>query len=312
VVTGWAELVEDYLRLRRSLGARLERPGAMLAGFARCQQDNRAPHLTIEAALAWALQPEDAEPVWYWTRLSAVRGLSAYLHAIDPRHQLVPGGLLRRDYHRKTPYLFTSADVDVLLRAAAGLRSPLYAATFHTLLALLSVTGMRPGEAIRLDREDVDLARAVITVTDTKRGKTRRLPLHPSTVTALREYAARRDQLCPLPLAPAFLLAGGGARLRRRNVQRTFTRLVRRHGIGQPRGAGMKNFRHALAVTTLIGWYRSDADVAARLPLLSAWLGHSDPAFTYWYLTASPELLAAVTERITRIARQQAPSQPEP
>jgi integrase/recombinase XerD len=204
---------------------------------------------------------------------------------IDPRHQLVPGGLLRRDYHRKTPYLFTSADVDVLLRAAAGLRSPLYAATFHTLLALLSVTGMRPGEAIRLDREDVDLARAVITITGTKRGKTRRLPLHPRHRHRAAGIRRPPRSAVPLPLAPAFLLAGGGSRLRRRNVQRTFTRLVRRHGIGQPRGAGMKNFRHALAVTTLIGWYRSDADVAARLPLLSAWLGHSDPAFTYWYLT---------------------------
>jgi integrase/recombinase XerD len=299
MVTDWARLVEDYLELRRSLGVRLEGPGISLAGFARHQQDLGASHLMIDAALAWALQPGGAEPVWHAMRLSAVRGLSAYLHAIDPRHQEVPDRLLRRGYHRKPPCLLASADIAILLRAAASLRPPLYAATFHTLIGLLSVTGMRPGEAIRLDRADVDLDHAIITVTDTKRKTTRRLPLHFSTVAALREYAARRDQLCPLPRDPAFLLTGTGARLDLRTLQRTFTRLARRHGIARPpRGPGLKDFRHTLAVTILTGWYRSGADVTARLPLLSAWLGHRSPASTYWYVTASPELLAAVTEQM--------------
>jgi len=299
MVTGWQRLVRDYLELRRSLGVSLEGPGIMLAGFARHQQDAGALHLTTEAALAWAVQPEDTEPVWHAMRLSAVRGFSAHLHSLGPLHQVVPDRLLRRNYHRKPPYLFTSTDVDVLLRAAAGLRPPLYAATFHTLIGLLSVTGMRPGEAIRLDRADVDLARALLSVTDTKRKTTRRLPLHPSTVLALRDYVTRRDQLCPLPRDPAFLLTGAGVRPDLRTLQRTFTRLAARHGIARPpRGPGLKDFRHTLAVTTLTGWYRSGADVTARLPLLSAWLGHRSPASTYWYITASPELLAAVTEQM--------------
>jgi len=158
---------------------------------------------------------------------------------------------------------------------------------------------MRPGEAIRLDRADVDLARAVTTVTDTKRKTTRRLPLHPSTVAALRDYETRRDHLCPLPRDPAFLLTGAGARPDLRTLQRTFTRLARRHGIARPpRGPGLKDFRHTLAVTILTGWYQSGADVTASLPLLSAWPGHRTPASSYWYITASPGLLAAVTERM--------------
>jgi integrase/recombinase XerD len=271
MVTGWAGLAEDYPELRRSLGVRLEGPGISLAGFARRQQDLGASRLMTGAALTRALQPGGAEPAWHAMRLSAVRGLPAYLHAIDPRHQEVPDRLLRRGCHRKPPCLLASADIAILLRAAASLRPPLYAAAFHTLIGLLSVTGMRPGEAIRLDRADVDPGHAIITVTDTRRKTTRRLPLHFSTVAALREYAARRDQPCPLPRDPAFLLTGTGARLDLRTLQRTFTRLARRHGIARPpHGPGLKDFRHTLAVTILTGWYRSGADVTARLPLLSA------------------------------------------
>jgi integrase/recombinase XerD len=156
----------------------------------------------------------------------------------------------------------------------------------------------------------VDLARALISVTDTKRKTGRRLPLHPSTVLALRDYVTRRDQLCPLPRDPAFLLTGAGVRLDLRTVQRTFTRLVARHGIARPpRGPGLKDFRHTLAVTILTGWYADGGDVTARLPLLSAWLGHRSPASTYWYITTSPELLAAVTEQMAT-ARDSISSEP--
>jgi integrase len=177
----------------------------------------------------------------------------------------------------------------------------LRAATYQTLTGLLAVTGMRAGEAIRLDQPDVDLRAGLLTIRQSKFGKSRQLPLHATTVAALAGYAALRDRQHPRPATPAFFVSLTGTRLIYKNVHRTFHRLTRAAGLA-PRSPRCRprihDLRHSFAVAALLGWHQDGGDVAARLPLLSAWLGHADPASTYWYLTGTPELLALTGQRL--------------
>ena len=186
------------------------------------------------------------------------------------------------------------------MAAARMLRSPLKAATFETLIGLLSVTGMRGSEAMALDDSDIDAGAGLLTIRATKFRKSRQLPLHAATLAALAVYQAQRGRLCPAPVTGSLLVSTTGARLCQATVQPAFRRLLRQAGIGQgtprPR-ATIHGLRHTFAVKTLLGWYRDGQDVQARMPSLPAYLGHVAPAATYWYLTGTPELLALAAGR---------------
>ncbi len=297
-MTAIRQLAREYLALRRSLGYRLVTPGRLVMDFAEQLDQHGVCYVSVEAALSWATAP-DASPYWHWYRLSVARGFAAYLHSFDERHQVPPSDLLARHYHRVAPFLFTDADLAALMRAAEARPARLHALTCRTLIGLLAVTGIRPGEAYALDRDHVDLSGARLLVVNGKYGKSRELALHPSTVVALQEYVQRRDQLCPRPAAPSFFLCLSGARLHPSNTDKAFARLVGQAGL-QPRstrsGPCLKSLRHSFAVNTLVDWYRSGVDVDTRLPLLSTWLGHVAPSSTYWYLQATPVLLGLAAE----------------
>jgi integrase len=165
---------------------------------------------------------------------------------------------------------------------------------------------MRVGEAIRLDRGDVDLGQGLLTVRQTKCGKTRELPLHASTVDALRAYLRLRARLCPAPVSKALLISPAGTHLLYTNVSHTFLQLVERGGLRRSaasRRPRPHDLRHAFAVRTLLEWYRAGIDVQPRLPLLSTYLEHVHPKDTYWYLSAAPELLQIAAERLERSQR---------
>lgn len=299
-----AEL-DNYLAIRRSLGFKLRRAELLLADFVRYLEANDADAITTANAFRWATQPPKGGLGWWAQRLSVVRAFARHLNAIDPVHEAPPAGLLPARTHRATPYLYSDADVAALMAAARQFASPLRAATFETLVGLLMVTGLRIGEALRLDRGDVDLVAGVLRVRDTKFGKSREVPLHPSTIEALAAYARRRDRLCRRPVHPSFFVSTAGTRLMYCNAHLAWLELVRRGGL-QPRSENCRprphDARHSFAVRTLLGWYRDGADVAALMPLLSTYLGHVHPANTYWYLSASPELLTLVAARLDAAA----------
>ncbi|MGH2352408.1 MAG: tyrosine-type recombinase/integrase, partial [Chloroflexota bacterium] len=185
----------------------------------------------------------------------------------------------------------------------ATLRPALRAVTNATFFGLIATTGMRVGEAIALDRDDVDLGRGLLVVRKAKFNKWRRLPLHPSTVTALRLYAGRREELCRQPRGSSFFVSTRGTRLLQTCVHAVFAGLVNEVGLAPRPGAGrprIHGLRHSFAVATLRDWYQAGDDVAARLPVLSAYLGHADPSSTYWYLQADPELLGLAAQRLER------------
>jgi integrase len=296
------QALTDYLTVRRALGFRLARAEALLDQFVEYLDAHQAGTVTIEHAVAWATLPADADPWWWALRLSPVRGFATYLHSLDPSTQVPPAGLIPARHGRATPYLYSDTDLTALLAAAGRISRPLPAASYQTLLGLLAVTGMRVGEAISLDRADLDPDAGLLQVREGKFGKSRLLPLHPSTVTTLAGYLRTRDQLLPQPATPALLISARGTRLRYNHVWETVHRLIHNAGLGSAGPAGgpprIHDLRHSFAVATVLGWYRDGADVQALLPRLSTYLGHTDPKHTYWYLSAAPELLALAEQRL--------------
>lgn len=300
-MSDFSSAAADYVATRRAMGYKFAYQGQMVEKFAAFLDAERAEHLTITHALSWAKQPADAAPVWWAVRLSTARGFARFLSALDPATEVPPVGLLPEPSHRAVPHIYSDEDIDRLLQAARQLSPEHRADTYRTLIALLSVTGMRVGEAVRLDCDDVDLDQGMLTIRDSKFGKSRQVPLHPTTVAALAAYARRRDQRRPNPKSPSFFTSSIGTRLLRDNVSTVFPRLVRAAELrspNRPRPPRAHDLRHSFAVRCLIGWYREGVDVEWRLPLLSTWLGHVDPSATYWYLTGVPELLELVAERI--------------
>lgn len=293
-------VLEDYLSVRHAMGFKLESTGRLLGQFVTYLEDHGADTVTIDHALAWSMAPATGSPAWWAVRMQAVRGFAAHLHTLDPRVQVPPAGMIRAGSRRATPYLYSGTDISAIIAAAGTLRYPLLVATYQTLISLLAVTGMRIGEAIRLDHADVDTSRGLLVVRDSKFGKSRQVPLHPTTTAALQAYLDRRDDLLPAPASPAVFVSSTGTRLHHSNIQRIFARLTRRAGL-TPRSASCRprihDLRHSFAVRTVLDWYGTGADVQALMPRLSTYLGHTDPAHTFWYLSAAPELLALAGQR---------------
>ncbi len=298
------QALTDYLQLRHSLGHELAEAGWLLPGFVAYLDAHGSPTVTIEAALAWAQQAPKSPAGRVTTvgprRMTAARGFARYLSGIDASTEVPPLGLMPHRQRWRQPFIYSAADIDALLELARRtIVSPLRAATYQTLIGLLAASGMRIGEAIKLDRSDVDWARGVLLIRESKFGKSRLVPLHPSSMQALEGYARLRDQLQPRPAEPAFLVSLNRKRLLYAVVQLTFRQLIDNAGIGAgaPSPPRLHDLRHTFAVRTLLGWYRAGEDVQSKIPSLSTYLGHREPASTYWYLSAAPELLALAAAR---------------
>jgi integrase len=297
------ESIQGYLALRRSLGFKLQEAGPCLAKFAAFLETRDAAHITTALALEWVQQTPSLQPATAAQRLGHIRGFARYLKADDPQTEIPPPGLLPFRPKRAQPYLYSEEEVARLLRAtldlpaAGGLRPW----TYHCLLGLLSVTGIRVGEAIRLQLEDVDLQTGILTIRGTKFGKSRLVPIHPSTQAVLEQYRARRERFLAGNDASAFFITGRGHPLDIGDIHRTFYKLSRQTGLratGASHGPRLHDFRHRFAVQTLLRWYRSGEDVERRLPVLSTYLGHAHVADTYWYLSACPELMGLAVARL--------------
>jgi integrase len=300
-MTSLLSAVQDYLALRRRLGFSLKRAGKLLPDFVGYLDRVGASHVTTELAIAWAIQPQRATPAWWRERLGIVRGFARYLTAIDPATEVPPTQILGARRPRVSPYLYSDADIAALMREAQSLTPEWRAATYEALVGLLAVTGLRLGEALGLDRVDVDLTQGVLFVGRAKFDIPREVPLHETTTAALARYCQVRDQHWPQPGTAGFFVSARGARLGAATVHDNFRVLASRAGLeghGPRRWPRPHDLRHSLAVRTLTGWHRTGHDVDAMLPLLSTFLGHIDPADTYWYLQAAPELLAVVGQRL--------------
>ena len=304
-MTGLRDALTDYLQLRRRLGFEMPQDGRLLEGFVTFLERAGAERISTDLALAWARSPGRAHPSYWGQRLSVVRGFARHLATLDPASEVPAQDLLPAHRPRIAPYIYTGDEIAALMAAAGRLTPPLRALRHQTLIGLLAVTAMRPGEALALDRDDVDLRHRVVLVRTGKQHKQREVPLHESTVAALGEYVRQRDARFPQPSTSAFFISARGGRVGRHELNQTFTTLIR--GVGMDgRGACARprpyDLRHAFAVRTVLDWYAAGEDIDRRMPLLSTFLGHTDPASTYWYLQAVPELLAVVSSRLERLS----------
>ena len=296
-----AEHAERYLALRRAVGFKLLSEGQLLAEFVASADAAGQRTITTQFALEWARRPTSGSRNYLSRRLRAVRSFARYLHALDPVCEIPPIELLPASKYRPAPYLYSDREILALMTAARGLRPPARAAMLETLIGLLACTGLRIGEALRLDRDDFDPICGLLTVRDSKFGKSREVLLDRSAVRALIDYGEIRDRLCPHPDTRSFFLTTRGTRPAHPTICQPFHELIDHAGVRhstpgkRPR---VHDLRHSFAVKTLLGWYREGGDVAARMPLLSTYLGHVDPAATFWYLSAAPELLALAAERL--------------
>ena len=303
------QAVQDYLRMRRDLGFKLKEAGTSLLDFAAFMRRRRSPFITSKLALAWAQQPRNVQPSHWARRLSIVRGFARYRSATDPRTQIPPQGLLPFQPQRARPYLYSDDEIGRLLRAALDMtcryeRGALRPWVFHCLYGLLSVSGLRLGEALNLELRDVDLKSAVLTIRGTKFGKDRLVPLHASTCKVLDRYLVRRSHhWADRPVSSYLFVSSWGNRLDAGEVHRAFYALSRQIGLRGPsdsHGPRLHDMRHRFATNTLVRWYQSDQDPERLLPVLSAYLGHVHVEDTQWYLSGSPELMREAMRRLER------------
>ncbi|OMH24965.1 hypothetical protein BKD30_07000 [Tersicoccus phoenicis] len=304
-MTAWDEHVADYLRLRRQLGFTLVWDEHLLGQFSAHLNAAGIEHVTTGVMIDWAGQPREGAAgsgaSRASTRMRAVRSFAAYLHALDPAHEVPAAGVFSHQPRRTMPYIYSHEEIIGLLEAAAGLKRYERSRIYPVVFGLLAVTGMRVGELLALDADEVDLEAGIITVSRGKSRDPRLVPIHESTTTMLTDYAAWRAQRAAAGPgdAAAFFTDHRGKRLTYFTTQYAFERV--REAAGLTAGGALPrihDLRHSMAVSTLLGWYRAGLDVAGLLPRLSTYLGHTNPANTYWYLSAVPELLGHAAARL--------------
>ncbi len=302
------EALQEYLEMRRSLGFKMHDAVLQLPRFVAFMEERQAPSITIRLALEWVEQATTVRPAERARRLVFVRGFARHRSATDPLTEIPAAALMPYRSTRARPYLYTEQEVRRLLDAALQLptrwpSTPLRPWVFHCLLGLLSVTGLRISEALDLKLEDVDLDQAVLTIRAAKFGRSRLVPIHPSTVTVLARYLQRRNRYFRLRCSDYVFVSNRGTRLDGGRVHRAFYALSRQTGLRTPgarNGPRLHDFRHRFAVRVLTNWYDCGEDPARRLPALSTYLGHVYVTGTYWYLSGAPELMTHAMSRLER------------
>ena len=296
--------LNDYLALRRSLGFKLKREGLWLPTFVRAIGQSKSSFVTSKIALKWAQGTKNQPPKSWAKRLRMVRKFAQYVHARDPRHEVPPLELapIARSM-RFEPYIYSDDEVrDLMNKAKKICQIPFKGETYSTMIGVLAATGMRVGEVITLDRSDFDRRQGLLQIRKAKFGKSRQIPLHPTTIKALCEYEKIRDRELSRPRGPAFFLSSKGKRLIYNNFQFVFHKLVISIGLGRakPQPPRVHDLRHTFAVKTITSWYKAGLDTGPRLPALSTYLGHVCPSSTYTYLHATPELLQQASRRLEK------------
>jgi integrase/recombinase XerD len=290
----------EYLQVRRRLGFKLKLDGYLLADFVAFLETAGAERITSDLSVMWARRP-GASARYHMERLSMVRGFARYLATIDPASEIPPIDLLHARENRNAPYLYCEREIGELIAAAAALTPAQRGATYRTVIGVMATSGLRIGETLALDRGDVDLELGVLHIRDGKGRRHRDVPVHHSTTEVLRGYARLRDRACRRPETPAFFISTIGARVTGSRFHKTFRKLIAQVDPQPGREQAHRrphDLRHTFAVRTLLGWHRAGVDIDRAMPLLSTYLGHSNPSSSYWYLQASPELMALVAKRL--------------
>jgi integrase len=294
--------LDEYLVMRRALGFHLNDVERQVGLFCTWLENRgQTQTFTVDEAVAWARLNPDAHPSWWATRLSLVRRFASYLNANDVEVPTIPRGLLAARKPRAVPFIYSQDDLDSLLAACGHVFSDeRIAATLRTAIGLLAATGLRIGEALKLRVGDIDQVNDVLVIKAAKSGE-RLVPIHPTTTAALMHYIAlpARAATHPDPDGPVFVTANGTGYVYV-SFQDMFRRVRQAAGL-TPRGRArprLHDLRHTFATAHMTAAYARDGDPDRVLSLLATWLGHSDAAHTYWYLSATGELMALAAARL--------------
>jgi len=302
------EALVEYLELRRGLGFKMQAAGLQLPRFVGFLERQQTSFITTRLALEWSQEPASVQPAEWARRLGYVRGFARYRSATDPRTEIPTSGLLPHHSTRARPYLYSDAELQALLDAALAWptrwpSTPLRPQMLHCLFGLLAVTGMRFGEALDLQLDDIDLGTGLLTLRSPKLGRSRLVPIHATTSETLAAYLKHRLAAFGRDPSPYVFVSSRGNRVDMAQLHRNFYELSRRVGLraaGASHGPRLHDLRHRFAVRTLQRWYEQGVDVQRKLPVLSTYLGHVNVEDTYWYLNAWPELMAHATARLER------------
>lgn len=295
------DALDRYINMRRGFGYKLRCEALLLARFVTYMDQQGASIITTRLALDWATS--EAKPPTWPGRLSVVRTFARHLSSTEPRTQIPPTDMLAAR-QRRTPHIYTDQEIGALLDTMLAVRSAkgLHRWTYYCIFGLLTVTGLRIGEALKLKRDDADLEAGLLTIRDSKFGKSRLVPIHSTTAAVLNDYTRRRDALFPASISPTFFVGEQGRALNHSAIHLVFRTVARQIRLRRPgdayRGPSIHDLRHSYAVATLLRWYRAGNDVEQRLPILSTYLGHSHTSSTYWYLSACPELMEHAARRL--------------
>lgn len=305
-----ADSVDLYIAERRALGFSMDSPRILLRSFARFADERLVgSHLTVDVIVAWARAATRPNPLTWGRRLEIVRPFALWLRQYEPRTEVPPGRFFGRVHRRLPPHIYNGAELKAMLREAARLTpcGGLRPRSVATIIGLLACTGMRVSEVIALQRDDVVLKDALLVVRKTKFHKSRLVPVHPTTVRALRRYCVLRDRLAPVCASTAFFVLDGGADLTYRKFHTAFCRL--RVRLGWEHVANRKprihDLRHTFASRRLLRWQEERIDVDRRLLDLSTYLGHAKASDTYWYLSGFPELMVLAARRFECFSRRE-------
>jgi integrase/recombinase XerD len=299
--------LDQYLSVRRNLGYDLRTDERVLRRFTRFADQEGAVHIDTALFLRWDASLPDVGASTRSARLGKVRLFAQWLNGVDPAHEVPPRGLLPDRSGRQRPYIYSEAEIVAIIAAAKTLPSiyGLRGLTCSTLFGLIAVTGLRISEALALNDCDLDAGDGVLRVRRGKLGRERLILLAPTVVAQLIIYAAERDRLLGRA-APAFFVTENGTRMTDCSARYNFAHACQQIGLRvnqqccrHGRGPRIHDLRHTFAVRTMINWYRTGKDPAREMIRLTTYLGHTDPAHTFWYLEAVPELLALAMARAT-------------
>jgi len=296
--------IDDYLAERRRLGFELRSWDTLLAGFARyvANQRHRGP-LTADLMIEWAKEDkwQRGRPSTWAVRLAKIRHFARYLKQFEPDTEVPEELTFGPEPGRVAPHIFHEWEIIDLLAAARqlGPSGSIRPATYETLFGLMASAGLRISEALHLRDADVDLKRGLLTIRQTKFAKSRLLPVHPTTVAALVKYRKARTRHVATVADMPFLISSRGRLLGKplsdRQAHRVFNAL--RDQLGWVNRGGhaairLHDLRHTFVVRRLMRWHADGTDLDQMMLALSTYMGHAEIFYTYWYLTAVPELMA--------------------
>ncbi|MBS09834.1 MAG: hypothetical protein CL576_13250 [Alteromonas sp.] len=306
----WSNAVSQYLQARRNLGYSLTIDGKILHQFAAYADTQRAAlPLSVDMVQQWAALAPSGSEIAIARRLSIARSFSKYLHFTHPQSPIIPAKLIGRTHRRLPPFIYSHSAVNACLNAASALL-PAYgirSLTIRTLLGLLISSGLRPGEAVRLQKNDVDIEQATLTIMRSKNWHRRLVPIVPSTVDSLKHYLLVRELFAPLTDSASLFLMDNGEALNIETADHAFT-VIRQHADINYKINGryprLYDFRHTFVCRRIQVWYEKGLDVNSLIPSLSRYLGHKKITDTYWYVSATPQLMKLSASRFERYCEQ--------